>query len=198
MELFVLFVWTLVLCPGGTDLERGSGDVQPWRPPFSGLSCSSQGSHFKQKSQFTRPLLRKFGNFSLYSLNFHPNFSSHAPKFGNFQLTSPPIRKFSVHKPPPPPFQRQISVPKPHTLEFRAAHHYLKNSRILEWMWHHCIFYVLGTGVETCVLLPVHRKIHAPIGLSSVPKTKLWVYEKRLSKGVVTKIWLDLRTLNQG
>ena len=36
----------------------------------------------------------------LYSLNFHPNFSSQTPKFGNFQLTSPKIWKFSAHKPP--------------------------------------------------------------------------------------------------
>ena len=36
----------------------------------------------------------------LNSLNFHPNFSSQAPKFGNFQLTSPQIWKFSAHKPP--------------------------------------------------------------------------------------------------
>ena len=70
------------------------------KTPFSRLSCRSQGSHFKQKSQFTRPLLRKSGNFSLNSLNFHPNFSSQAPKFGNFQLTSPQIWKFSAHKPP--------------------------------------------------------------------------------------------------
>ena len=68
--------------------------------PFSRLSCRSQGSHFKQKRQFTRPLLRKFGNFSLYSFNFHPKFSSQAPKFGNFQLTSPRIWKFSARKPP--------------------------------------------------------------------------------------------------
>ena len=78
--------------------------MRPWRPPFhvSG-SLSSQGSHFmhfKQKSQFTRPLLRKFWNFSLYSLNFHPNFSSQASKFRNLQFTSPQIWKFSVHKPP--------------------------------------------------------------------------------------------------
>ena len=62
------------------------------KTPFSRLSCRSQGSHFKQK--------RKFGNFSLNSLNFHPNFSWQAPKFGNFQLTSPQIWKFSAHKPP--------------------------------------------------------------------------------------------------
>ena len=40
-------------------------------------------------------------------------FSSQAPKFGNFPLTSPP-------------FQRQMSVRKPHTSEIRAAHPYLK------------------------------------------------------------------------
>ena len=46
------------------------------------------------------PLLKKIGNFSLYSFIFHPKFNSQAPKFGNFQLTSPQIWKFSVHKPP--------------------------------------------------------------------------------------------------
>ena len=93
---------------GGTDLERGYGDVRPWRPPFHASPAARKGPI--SKSQFTRPLLRKFGNFSLNSLNFHPNFSSQAPnseifssqapKFGNFQLTSPQIWKFSAHKPP--------------------------------------------------------------------------------------------------
>ena len=40
-------------------------------------------------------------------------FSSQAPKFGNFPLTSPL-------------FQRQMSVRKPHTSEIRATHPYLK------------------------------------------------------------------------
>ena len=65
---------------------------------------------FQVRDRSQDPLLRKFGNFSLYSLNFHPKFSSQAPKFGNFQLTSPKfgnspftspqIWEFSVHKPP--------------------------------------------------------------------------------------------------
>ena len=38
-------------------------------------------------------------------------FSSQAHKSGNLQFTSPP-----------PPFQRQIAVHKPHTSEIRAAH----------------------------------------------------------------------------
>ena len=103
---------------GGHWPRKGVWGCAALKTPFSRLSCRSQGSHFKQKSQFTTrgsqdPLLRKFGNFSLYSLNFHPNLSSQAPKFGNFPLTSPP-------------FQRQMSVRKPHTSEIRAAHPYLK------------------------------------------------------------------------
>ena len=47
------------------------------------------------------------------------------PEFGNVQFTSPP-------------FQRQVSVRKPHTLEIRAAHPYLKKVECppgLETLW---------------------------------------------------------------
>ena len=115
---------------GGTDLEREYGDVRPWRPPFHASPAACKGPISSKRVSSQDPLLRKFGNFSLNSLNFHPNFSSQAPKFGNFQLTSPQIWKFSAHKPPnleifpltSPPFQRQMSVHKPHTSEIRAAH----------------------------------------------------------------------------
>ena len=99
---------------GGTDLERRYGDVRPWRPPFHASPAARKGPISSKRVSSQDSLLRKFGNFSLYSLNFHPNFSSQAPKFGNFQLTSPQIWKFSAHK---PPFQRQMSVRKPHTSE---------------------------------------------------------------------------------
>ena len=56
-------------------------------------------------SIFTQILVHKPPNLEI--------FSSQASKFGNFPLTSPP-------------FQRQMSVRKPHTLEIRAAHPYLK------------------------------------------------------------------------
>ena len=85
---------------GGTDLERGYGDVRPWRPPFHASPTARKGPISGKRVSSQDPLLRKFGNFSLYSLNFHPKFSSQAPKFGNFQLTSPQIWKFSAHKPP--------------------------------------------------------------------------------------------------
>ena len=114
--------WTLKM---GTDLERGYGDVRPWRPPFHASPAARKGPISSKRVSSQDPLLRKFGNFSLYSLNFHPNFSSQAPnleifssqapKFGNFPLTGPP-------------FQRQMSVRKPHTLEIQAAHPYLKKS----------------------------------------------------------------------
>ena len=58
-------------------------------------------------SIFTQILAHKPPNLEI--------FSSQAPKFGNFPLTSPP-------------FQRQMSVRKPHTSEIRAAHPYLKKS----------------------------------------------------------------------
>ena len=85
---------------GGTDLERGYGDVRPWRPPFHASPAAHKGPISSKRVSSQDPLLRKFGNFSLYSLNFHPNFSSQTPKFGKFQLTSPKIWKFSAHKPP--------------------------------------------------------------------------------------------------
>ena len=102
--------------------------------PFHASPAARKGPISSKRVRSQDPLLRKVGNFSLFSLNFHPNFSSQAPKFGNFQLTSPQIWKFSVHKPPnleifrsqAPPFQRQMSVCKPHTSEIRAAHPYLK------------------------------------------------------------------------
>ena len=109
---------------GGTDLERGYRDVRPWRPPFHASPAACKGPISSKRVSSQDPLLRKLWNFSLYSLNFH-QLSSQAPKFGNFQLTSPQIWKFSTHK-PPPPFQRQMSVRKPHTSEIRAAHPYLK------------------------------------------------------------------------
>ena len=85
---------------GGTDLERGYGDVRPWRPPFHASPAAHKGPISSKRVSSQDPLLRKFGNFSLNSLNFYPNFSSQAPKFGNFQLTSPQIWKFSAHKLP--------------------------------------------------------------------------------------------------
>ena len=79
-------------------------------------------------SIFTKILAHKPPNLEI--------FSSQPPTCGNFQLTSPHIWKFSAHKPPnleifrsqAPPFQRQMSVRKPHTSDIRAAHPYLKKS----------------------------------------------------------------------
>ena len=64
---------------------------------------------------FTQILAHKPQNLEILSSQA-PNLeilSSQASKFGNFPLTSPP-------------FQRQMSVRKPHTSEIRAAHPYLK------------------------------------------------------------------------
>ena len=118
-------VWILKGGRGGggiTDLEKGvcgpedllficisySSQGPIW------ATCSSQGSHFKHLSVHKPPFeKKKTGNFSLFNLKSHPNFSSQAPKFENFQFTRPP-------------FQRQWSVCKPHPSEILAAHPYLK------------------------------------------------------------------------
>ena len=83
----------LAMPPGGggwTDPERGYGDVRPWRPPFHTSPVFRKGAISSKRVSSQDPLLRKFWNFRIYSLNFHPYF----------QLTSPQIWKFSVHKPP--------------------------------------------------------------------------------------------------
>ena len=135
MSLSMLIrIWALHSPPGrGTDLERGYGDVRPWRPPFHASPTARKGPISNNRVSSQDPLLRKFGNspstasiFTQILAHKHPNleiFSSQAPKFGNFQLTSPQIWKCSAHK---PPFQMQMSVRKHRTSEIRAAHLYLK------------------------------------------------------------------------
>ena len=145
-------------CPGGTDLEKGYGDVWPWRPPFHTSPAVRKGSISSKRVSSQDPLLRKFGNSSLYSLNFCPNFSSQAPNFGNFQFASPP-------------FQRQISVRKPPTLEIWAAHPYLKKGWVPprgvvgpdrhsyrglgthKWKWCACAYRKMEAGGIQCKIL---------------------------------------------
>ena len=86
---------------GATDRERGDGDVQPWRPPLHASPVVHKGPISSKRVSSQDPLLRKFGNFSLYNLNFHPKYLT-SPKFGNFQLTSsqaPNLEIFSSQAP---------------------------------------------------------------------------------------------------
>ena len=75
------------------------GMCGPKDPPFHASPVVHKGPISSKCVSSNDHLLRKFGNFGLYSLNFCPNFSSQASKFGNFQFTSSQIWKFSVHKP---------------------------------------------------------------------------------------------------
>ena len=106
--------------PGGTDLERGYGDVRPSRPPFHASPAARKGPISRSESVHKTPFWENLEILPSTALIFAqilslkppnlkisahkpPNletFSSQAPKFGNFQLTSPQIWKFSVHKPP--------------------------------------------------------------------------------------------------
>ena len=86
--------------PGGHWPRKGVWGCAALKTPFQASPAACKGPISSKRVSSHDPLLRKFWNFSLNSLNFHPNFSSQAPKFGNFQLTSPQIWKFSAHKPP--------------------------------------------------------------------------------------------------
>ena len=130
----LLLMLLIVSHPGGHWPRKGVWGCAALKTPFSRLSCRSQGSHFKQKSQFTR--LSFWENLEILACTASiftqilahkpPNlkiFSSQAPKFGNFQLTSPKFGNFPLIS---HPFLKQMSVRKPHTSEIRAAHPYLK------------------------------------------------------------------------
>ena len=111
--------------------------MRPWRPPFhaspaarkgpiSSKSVSSQDPFWENLEIlastasifFTQILAHKSPNLEI--------FSSQTPKFGNFQLTSPQIWKFSAHK--PPCSEASVSSQAPHFGKIRAAHPYLKKS----------------------------------------------------------------------
>ena len=91
---------TSALRGGGHCPRKGVWGCAALKTPFHVSPVVRKGPISSKRVSSQAPLLRKFGNFSLYSLNFYQNFSSQAPKFGNFQLSSPQIWKFSAHKPP--------------------------------------------------------------------------------------------------
>ena len=176
---------------GGTDLERGYGDVRPWRPPFQASPAARKGP-ISRKSQFTRPPFEKnleilastASIFTQILAHKPPNleiFSLQAPKFGNFQLTSPQMWKFSAHK---PPFQRQMSVRKLHTSEIRAAHPYLKKSWVPPPRVHAAQYALL-----MCLLLAAPTSTHGVFTSFSLSQyTAAWIgsaciFEKKKKKG---------------
>ena len=106
------------LAPGGVGHwpRKGVRGCAALKTPFHASPVVRKGSISSKSVTSQNPLLRKFGNFSLNSLNFCKNFSSQASKFGNFQFTSPQIWNFCTS----PLFQRQMSVRKPPTSEIQV------------------------------------------------------------------------------
>ena len=101
---------------GGTDIEKLKKRYgRPWRPPFHASPIVRKGPISSKRSlqvSLQDPFWGKNGNFSLYILNFCPNFSSQAPKFENFssqdfsfrgagknQFTSPTLQDSKPHSP---------------------------------------------------------------------------------------------------
>ena len=105
-------IWTRT---GGHWPRKGVWGCAALKTPFSRLSCRSQGSHFKQKSQFTRPPFDSenleilactasiFTQIWKFSAHKPPNleiFRSQAPLFrGICQFASPTLRKSGPHTP---------------------------------------------------------------------------------------------------
>ena len=112
---------------GGTDIERGYGDVWLWRPPFHASPVAFARVPFEQpvvhkgpissNSQFTRPSVEKKWEIlgsTMQSQYWPKTFCSHASKFGNFQFTRLPFWR-----------QAMISSQAP-TSKIRAAQPYLQ------------------------------------------------------------------------
>ena len=160
--------------------RKGVWGCAALKTPFSRLSCHSQGSHFKQNSQFTRPPFEKIWKFKPLQPQFSPNFSSRAPKFGNFQLTSPQIWKFSAHNPPfseanyvssqaphlgnpgrTPLPEKKLSAPPPHPGMF------LIDLYGIQWLWRSACPPVCLAGFKGHQWIwPIDPPWNRPIGLS--------------------------------
>ena len=133
--LFDISVWcnrslkTKLHPRGGHWPRKGVWGCAALKTPFHASPAARKGPISRKRVSSQDPLLRKFWNFCLNSLNFHPNFSSQAPKFGNIQLTSPQIWKFSAHKLPnleifrsqAPPFRGKCQFASP-TLRKSGPH----------------------------------------------------------------------------
>ena len=103
---------------GGHWPRKGVWGCAALKTPFRASPVVRKGPISNKRVSSQDPLLRKFGNFSLYSLKFCPNFSYQASKFRNFQLTSPQILKFSVHKP------LNFEIFSSHTSSFRSKYQF--------------------------------------------------------------------------
>ena len=82
---------------GGHWPRKGEWGCAALTIPFSRLSCSLQGSHFKQKSQLSSLQIWKF------SVHKPPSFR------GKYQFASPTLQKSGLHT----PTWKKISAPTP-------------------------------------------------------------------------------------
>ena len=90
------------------EINRGGGGHWPrkgvWgcvalKTPFHASPVVLKGPISSKRVSSQDPLLRKFGNFSLYSLNLSQILAHKPSKFGNFQLTSSKFGHFQLTSP---------------------------------------------------------------------------------------------------
>ena len=86
---------------GGIDLEGGMGMCGPGDPLFTHLLPFARVPFQAKESVHKTPFWENFEILACTASIF-TQILAHVqpPKFGNFQLTSPQIWKFSAHKPP--------------------------------------------------------------------------------------------------
>ena len=134
-----------------------------WRPPFHASPVVRKGPNSSKRVSSQDPLLRKWkilgstaSNFAQILAHKPPNleiFSSQAPKFGNFQFTTPLFqRQISVRKshhfgnpgPTPLPEKKKVECPPPRVQEWvqgcasryalGSAGGYFCQNRTLMWL----------------------------------------------------------------
>ena len=127
--------WSLVR--GSLTKKGGMGMCGPEDPPFHASPVVRKGPISTKSVSSKDPLLRKFRDFSFYSLNFCSTFSfqaskfgnffsSQASKFGNFWSTSPQFGNFQFTSPFPVRGKYQFANPTlrksgPHTSTWKKV-----------------------------------------------------------------------------
>ena len=131
---------------GGHWPRKGVWGYAALKTPFLRLSCPSQGSHFKQKSQVSRPPFEKILKFLASTASIFtqilahkpPNleiFSSQAPKFGNFYAHKPPFSEANVSS-QAPHFGNPGRTPLPEKSWVPPLENTPRTEKITEmWVW---------------------------------------------------------------
>ena len=88
----------LALGPGGTDLERGYGDVRPWRPPFHASPAARKGPISSKRVSSQDPFWENLESLASTASIFTQiwKFSAHKPPYFEIFRSQAPISEANV------------------------------------------------------------------------------------------------------